>query len=55
MHHLSGDDRVVELIGAYEDATHVHLVMERLDGMELFDAMSEHFDEAPYGERERRR
>ena len=52
MHHLSGDDRVVELIGAYEDATHVHLVMERLDGMELFDAMSEHFDEAPYGERD---
>jgi calcium-dependent protein kinase len=37
MYHLSGQPGVVELKGAYEDKTSVHLVMELCDGGELFD------------------
>ncbi|XP_078448473.1 calcium-dependent protein kinase 26-like [Wolffia australiana] len=37
MHHLSGHKNVVAIKGAYEDATHVHIVMELCAGGELFD------------------
>ncbi|OUS48804.1 calcium-dependent protein kinase [Ostreococcus tauri] len=52
MHHLAGDSKVVELVSVHEDATHVHLVMEKLNGPEWFDAITEQFDEAPYSEAE---
>ncbi|XVF82712.1 hypothetical protein PTKIN_Ptkin16aG0071000 [Pterospermum kingtungense] len=37
MHHLAGHPNVISLIGAYEDAVAVHLVMELCGGGELFD------------------
>ena len=37
MYHLSGQPGVVELKGAYEDKSSVHLVMELCAGGELFD------------------
>lgn len=37
MHHLAGQDNIVELKGAYEDKHSVHLVMELCAGGELFD------------------
>nr|AGT15898.1 calcium-dependent protein kinase [Saccharum hybrid cultivar R570]AGT16288.1 Protein kinase-like domain [Saccharum hybrid cultivar R570] len=37
MYHLSGQPGVVELKGAYEDKSNVHLVMELCAGGELFD------------------
>lgn len=37
MHHLSGHPNVVTIKDAYEDETHVHLVMELCAGGELFD------------------
>ena len=52
MHHLNGNAKVVELVATHEDATHVHLVMEKLDGDEWFDAMAEQFETAPYSEAE---
>ncbi|PHT37164.1 Calcium-dependent protein kinase 1 [Capsicum baccatum] len=37
MHHLAGNPSVVQIVGAYEDAVAVHLVMELCAGGELFD------------------
>lgn len=37
LHHLAGHHNIVTIKGAYEDATHVHLVMELCVGGELFD------------------
>ncbi|KAG2631755.1 hypothetical protein PVAP13_2NG045100 [Panicum virgatum] len=37
MHHLAGHPNVVSIVGAYEDAVAVHLVMELCAGGELFD------------------
>ncbi|CAN4119803.1 unnamed protein product [Withania somnifera] len=37
MHHLTGQQNIVELKGAYEDKNSVHLVMEFCAGGELFD------------------
>jgi serine/threonine protein kinase len=37
MHHLSGHPHVVTFKGAYEDASHVHIVMELCTGGELFE------------------
>ena len=37
MHHLSGHPHVVAFKGAYEDASHVHIVMELCTGGELFE------------------
>ncbi|KAL8517593.1 hypothetical protein ACS0TY_015738 [Phlomoides rotata] len=37
MHHLSGHPSVVSILGAYEDAVAVHVVMELCKGGELFD------------------
>ncbi|KAK3126427.1 hypothetical protein QOZ80_7AG0556450 [Eleusine coracana subsp. coracana] len=37
MHHLSGHPNVISIVGAYEDAVAVHLVMELCAGGELFD------------------
>lgn len=37
LHHLSGHPNIVTIKGAYEDSTHVHLVMELCAGGELFD------------------
>ncbi|MCO5557586.1 hypothetical protein L7F22_011152 [Adiantum nelumboides] len=37
LHHLSGHLNIVTIKGAYEDSTHVHLVMELCAGGELFD------------------
>ncbi|KAM3398379.1 calcium-dependent protein kinase 17-like [Capsicum galapagoense] len=37
MHHLTGQQNIVELKGAYEDKNSVHLVMELCAGGELFD------------------
>ncbi|RXI03138.1 hypothetical protein DVH24_003790 [Malus domestica] len=37
MHHLTGQQNIVELKGAYEDKQSVHLVMELCAGGELFD------------------
>uniref|UniRef100_A0A0E0E7P4 non-specific serine/threonine protein kinase n=1 Tax=Oryza meridionalis TaxID=40149 RepID=A0A0E0E7P4_9ORYZ len=37
MHHLAGHPSVVSIVGAYEDAVAVHLVMELCAGGELFD------------------
>lgn len=41
LHHLSGHDHVVELVGAYEGSKHVYIVMELLAGGELFDRIVE--------------
>ncbi|XP_074282019.1 calcium-dependent protein kinase 20 [Silene latifolia] len=37
MHHLGGQPNVIEIVGAYEDAVAVHVVMELCAGGELFD------------------
>ncbi|KAF3618327.1 Calcium-dependent protein kinase 17 [Capsicum annuum] len=37
MHHLTGQENIVELKGAYEDKHSVHLIMELCAGGELFD------------------
>ncbi|KAK4380678.1 hypothetical protein RND71_002540 [Anisodus tanguticus] len=37
MHHLAGHPSVVQIVGAYEDAVAVHVVMELCSGGELFD------------------
>ncbi|KAL6647025.1 hypothetical protein ACP70R_014462 [Stipagrostis hirtigluma subsp. patula] len=37
MHHLAGHPNVINIVGAYEDAVAVHLVMELCAGGELFD------------------
>ncbi|KAE8661228.1 Calcium-dependent protein kinase 20 [Hibiscus syriacus] len=37
MHHLSGHPNVIQIIGAYEDAVAVYVVMEHCAGGELFD------------------
>ncbi|KAM0943595.1 putative protein kinase CAMK-CDPK family [Dioscorea sansibarensis] len=37
MHHMAGNPNVISIIGAYEDAVAVHLVMELCAGGELFD------------------
>eukprot|EP00210_Caulerpa_lentillifera_P002369 g2272.t2 len=39
MHHLAGHKNIVELKHAYEDKTHVHLIMEICTGGELFDSI----------------
>lgn len=47
MHHLSGHPHVVTFKGAYEDASHVHIVMELCTGGELFEhiAAKGHYNE----------
>lgn len=37
MHHLGGHPNVISIVGAYEDAVAVHVVMELCAGGELFD------------------
>ncbi|KAL4560647.1 hypothetical protein LXL04_032800 [Taraxacum kok-saghyz] len=37
MHHLAGHPNVINIVGAYEDAVAVHVVMELCAGGELFD------------------
>ncbi|GAB4834120.1 Calcium-dependent protein kinase 20 [Ancistrocladus abbreviatus] len=37
MHHLAGHPNVIQIVGAYEDALAVHLVMDLCAGGELFD------------------
>lgn len=37
MHHLAGHPNVIQIVGAYEDAVAVHVVMELCAGGELFD------------------
>lgn len=37
MHHLAGHPNVISIVGAYEDAVAVHVVMELCVGGELFD------------------
>ncbi|XP_062165631.1 calcium-dependent protein kinase 20-like [Alnus glutinosa] len=37
MHHLAGHPHVIQIVGAYEDAVAVHVVMELCAGGELFD------------------
>ncbi|XP_010555837.1 PREDICTED: calcium-dependent protein kinase 20-like [Tarenaya hassleriana] len=37
MHHLSGHPNVIQIVGAYEDAVAVHVVMDLCAGGELFD------------------
>lgn len=37
MHHLAGHPSVISIVGAYEDAVAVHVVMELCAGGELFD------------------
>lgn len=37
MHHLAGHPNVISIVGAYEDAIAVHVVMELCAGGELFD------------------
>lgn len=37
MHHLAGHPNVIQIVGAYEDAVAVHVVMELCSGGELFD------------------
>ncbi|KAK4371731.1 hypothetical protein RND71_007115 [Anisodus tanguticus] len=37
MHHLAGHPSVVQIVGAYEDAVAVHVIMELCSGGELFD------------------
>ncbi|XP_020579674.1 calcium-dependent protein kinase 17-like [Phalaenopsis equestris] len=47
MHHLAGHPNVISIIGAYEDAVAVHVVMELCVGGELFDRIIQrgHFSE----------
>ncbi|KAA8516841.1 hypothetical protein F0562_017341 [Nyssa sinensis] len=37
MHHLAGNPNVISIVGAYEDAVAVHVIMELCTGGELFD------------------
>uniref|UniRef100_A0A5B7B5X0 non-specific serine/threonine protein kinase n=1 Tax=Davidia involucrata TaxID=16924 RepID=A0A5B7B5X0_DAVIN len=37
MHHLAGNPNVITIVGAYEDAVAVHVIMELCSGGELFD------------------
>ncbi|KMZ59827.1 hypothetical protein ZOSMA_64G00420 [Zostera marina] len=37
MHHLAGHPNIITIIGSYEDAVSVHVVMELCAGGELFD------------------
>ncbi|KAJ6792287.1 calcium-dependent protein kinase 11-like [Iris pallida] len=37
MHHMAGHPNIIKILGAYEDAVAVHLVMELCAGGELFD------------------
>ncbi|KAJ0876857.1 putative protein kinase CAMK-CDPK family [Helianthus annuus] len=37
MHHLAGHPNVISIVGAYEDAVDVHVIMELCAGGELFD------------------
>ncbi|TVU50254.1 hypothetical protein EJB05_01620, partial [Eragrostis curvula] len=37
MHHLAGHPNIISIVGAYEDAVAVHVVMELCAGGELFD------------------
>ncbi|XP_076940172.1 calcium-dependent protein kinase 20-like [Bidens hawaiensis] len=37
MHHLAGHPNVISIVGAYEDAVAVHVIMEMCAGGELFD------------------
>ncbi|XP_052198562.1 calcium-dependent protein kinase 20-like [Diospyros lotus] len=37
MHHLAGHPNVISIVGAYEDAVAVHVIMELCAGGELFD------------------
>lgn len=37
MHHLSGHNNIVNIVGAYEDHANVHIVMELCTGGELFE------------------
>ncbi|EFJ37455.1 calcium dependent protein kinase 5 [Selaginella moellendorffii] len=48
MHHLSGHPNVVEIKGAYEDSSCVHLVMDLCAGGELFDRIIQrgHYSES---------
>ncbi len=52
MHHLSGHPNIVNIKGAYEDVTSVHLVMELCAGGELFDRIIQrgHYSEAKAAE-----
>lgn len=47
MHHLAGHPNVISIVGAFEDAVAVHLVMELCAGGELFDRIIQkgHFSE----------
>ncbi|RWW87748.1 hypothetical protein BHE74_00003403 [Ensete ventricosum] len=47
MHHLSGHPNVISIIGTFEDAVAVHLVMDLCAGGELFDRIIQrgHFSE----------
>lgn len=47
MHHLAGNEHIIEIIGAFEDNVAVHLVMELCAGGELFDRIIErgHYSE----------
>ena len=49
LQHLSGQPNIVEFRGAYEDRSHVHLVMELCSGGELFDRI---IAKGNYSERE---
>ncbi|KAL2634710.1 hypothetical protein R1flu_006189 [Riccia fluitans] len=48
LHLLEGQDNIVEIKGAYEDASNVYLVMELCSGGELFDRITArgHYSEA---------
>lgn len=37
MHHLCGHPNVISIVSTYEDAVHVHLIMDLCAGGELFD------------------
>ncbi|KAK6126447.1 hypothetical protein DH2020_039835 [Rehmannia glutinosa] len=41
MHHLAGHPNVISIVGAYEDAISVHVVMELCSGGELFDRITQ--------------
>ena len=39
--HLSGHQNIVQMYGAYEDKSYIHVVMEVCEGGELFDRIAE--------------
>ncbi|KAK9699274.1 hypothetical protein RND81_08G164300 [Saponaria officinalis] len=41
LHHMAGNPNVIQIVGAYEDAVAVHVVMELCGGGELFDRIIE--------------